>query len=64
MSRSMPWSLLLAWAALSGFVNTHQRHAQHFKGSSKTLQFALDSSTVFGTLIGLGLLIYYFTQVA
>lgn len=64
MPTSMPLTLVVAWVLLFGFVNTHQRHAMRFEGASRTYLFALQASFLLGSLIGLGLLIYYFTRVA
>jgi hypothetical protein len=64
MSASMPWSLLIAWILFSGFSNTHQRHAANFQGSSQGFHLALNISVLLSLVVGLGLLIYYFIQVA
>lgn len=64
MPTSMPFDLILAWVIFFGFVNTHQRHAMHFRGESQGYLFALQASVLLGSLVGLGLLGYYFTQVA
>ena len=64
MGNSMPLSLIVAWVVFFGFVNTHQRHAMHFRGESQGYLLALQASVLLGTLAGLGLLIYYFMQVA
>jgi hypothetical protein len=64
MANSMPLSLIIAWVVLFGFVNTHQRHAMHFRGESQGYLFALQASVLLGSLVGLGLLGYYFMQVA
>lgn len=64
MGNSMPLSLVASWVAFFGFVNTHQRHARHFRGESQGYLRALQASVLLGSLVGLGLLGYYFTQVA
>ena len=64
MSASLPLSLFLAWCLFFGFLNTHQRHAANFKGASEGFHAALNLSVIVGSIAGLGLLIYYFTQVA
>lgn len=64
MPTSMPLVLVLAWVLLFGCVNTHQRHASRFRGASQSFLMALQASVLLGTLVGFGLLIYYFTQVA
>ena len=64
MPVSMPLSLLIAWGLFFGFINTHQRHASGFKGESQNYLSALHASVLIGTLVGLGLLIYYFINVA
>lgn len=64
MGNSLPLSLIVAWGIFFGLVNTHQRHARDFHGSSQGYYLALQTSTLFGTVVGFGLLIYYFTQVA
>lgn len=64
MGNSMPLSLVVAWIFLFGFVNTHQRHAMHFRGASQGYLLALQASMLLGSLVGLGLLGYYFMQVA
>ena len=63
MDNPMPWSLITAWVVFFGFVNTHQRHAMHFRGASQCYLLALQASVLLGSLVGLGLLGYYFTQV-
>ncbi len=64
MTDSLPPSLIISWVVLFGFVNTHQRHARSFRGASQGYLFALQASVLLGSLVGLGLLGYYFTQVA
>lgn len=64
MINAMPLSLVTAWVVFFGFVNTHQRNAMQFQGSSKAYLLALQTSVLLGSLVGLGLLGYYFTQVA
>lgn len=64
MSASLPWHLLIAWILFIGFVNSHQRHAEHFKGSSSVFLLQLNVSALAGTLAGIGILVYYFVQVA
>jgi hypothetical protein len=64
MPISMPLTLVIAWVLFFGFINTHQRHANSFKGESQSYLLALHASVLLGTLVGLGLLIYYFIQVA
>ena len=64
MGNSMPLSLVASWVVFLGFVNTHQRHARHFRGESQGYLRALQASVLLGSLVGLGLLGYYFTQVA
>jgi hypothetical protein len=64
MLNTMPISLILAWAVFFGLVNTHQRHARRLLGTSARYSAAVRLSSVFGSLVGAGLLIYYFMQVA
>ena len=64
MGNSMPLSLVAAWVVFFGFVNTHQRHAMHFRGASQGYLLGLQASVLLGSLVGLGLLVYYFMQVA
>lgn len=64
MDNSLPLSLIAAWVIFSGFVNTHQRHAMNFRGASQGAFLALQASMGLGSLVGIGLLVYYFTQVA
>jgi hypothetical protein len=64
MSSSLPLSLFVAWCIFFGFVNTHQRHSSRFGGSSRGFLAALNISGILGSLVGLGLLVYYFMQVA
>ncbi len=64
MANSMPLSLIIAWVVFFGFVNTHQRHTMRFRGESQGYLLALQASVLLGSLVGLGLLGYYFTQVA
>ena len=64
MANSMPLSLIIAWVVFFGFVTTHQRHAMRFRGASQGYLLALQASVLLGSLVGLGLLGYYFMQVA
>ena len=64
MGNSLPISLIAAWVIFFGFVNTHQRHAMNFRGASQGYHHALQASVLLGSLVGLGLLVYYFMQVA
>lgn len=64
MSASLPIILMAAWGLLFGFVNTHQRHASNFRGSSRGFLAVLQASVLLGTLVGLGLLVFYFTRVS
>ncbi len=64
MSTSMPFDLMIAWVILFDFVNTHQRHAMHFRGNSQGYLLALQASVLLGSLVSLGLLGYYFMLVA
>lgn len=64
MSNSMPLSLVVAWIIFFGFVNTHQRHATHFRGESQGYLLGLQVSALLGSVVGLGLLGYYFMHVA
>jgi len=64
MGNSMPLTLVAAWVVFFGFVNTHQRHAMHFRGASQGYLLGLQASVLLGSLVGLGLLGYYFMQVA
>lgn len=60
MSSSMPYSLIIAWVIFFGLVNTHQRHAMNYRGESQSYLHALKTSVLFGRLVNLGLLGYYF----
>jgi hypothetical protein len=64
MLSSLPIQLLIAWVLFFGFVNTHQRHARNFQGASQGFLLCLNASVILGSLVGLGLLIYYFIQVS
>ena len=64
MNSSIPLSLVISWILFFGFLNTHQRHAMRFQGASQGYLLALQTSLVLGSLVGLGLLIYYFVQVS
>jgi hypothetical protein len=64
MPASMPFVLIIAWVMFFGFVNTHQRHALVFQGESQGYLLALKGSVLLGSLVGLGILGYYFIQVA
>jgi len=64
MPGAMPLSLVVAFAALVGLVNTHQRHAASFGGSSREVLRALNVSVAVGCAVGLGLLVYYGVQTA
>lgn len=59
MPDSMPLSLVIAYLAFFGFLNTHQRHSSRFEGASQIYHLALNISLLIGVLVGLGLLIYY-----
>ena len=59
----MPWSLILVWAMFFGFVNTHQRQLRDFRGT-QGFHLILLASFSLGCVIGLALLIFYFTRVA
>lgn len=56
---SLPITLIIAFTCMFGFVNTHQRHAKNFHGASQTYLLALNISVLLGSLVGLGLLIFY-----
>ena len=64
MSNAMPISLIFAWAVFFGLVNTHQRHVRRLLGTSAIYRSAVRFSSVFGSLVGAGLLIYYLMKVA
>lgn len=64
MPISMPLSLAIAWVLFFGFLNTHQRYANSFIGESQNFLLALHTSVLLGTLVGLGLLVYYFIHVS
>ena len=64
MNSSMPLMLIISWILFFGFLNTHQRHTSHFQGASQGYLLALQASVILGSLIGLGLLVYYFVQVS
>jgi hypothetical protein len=64
MDSSIPIPLIISWILFFGFVNTHQRHAMHFQGASQGYLLALYASLILGSLVGLGLLVYYFIQVS
>ena len=64
MPESMPLALVIASVFFGGFVNTHERHQRNFKGASRGFLLALQVSLFIGTLVGFGLVIYYFIQVA
>jgi hypothetical protein len=61
---SLPFSLLVAWVVYFGFLNTHQRHAARFRGASQGALELLNLSVIAGSIVGLILLGYYFTQVS
>ncbi len=63
MTDSLPLFLIMSWVVFFGFVNTHQRHARSFQGASQGYFLALQASVIIGSLVGLGLLCYYFMQV-
>ena len=64
MAESIPISLIIAWIIFFGFLNTHQRHAKDFRGSSQNYLLTLNASVLLGRLVTIGLLVYYFMQVA
>ena len=64
MLSEIPFFLIIAWIVFFGSVNTHQRHDRDFRGASQGYHLALKVSHILGTLVGLGLIIYYFMQVA
>ena len=55
----LPLTLIFAFIAFFGFLNTHQRHARNFQGVSQAYYLALILSVSIGSIVGLGLLIYY-----
>lgn len=64
MPTSLPLTLLIAWVLFLGFLGTHAQHASRFGGESQGFLLALYLSVILGWLVGLGLLIYYYMQVA
>ena len=46
MGNSMPLTLVAAWVVFFGFVNTHQRHAMHFRGASQGYLLGLQASVL------------------
>lgn len=64
MAESLPLSLITAWIVLTGLINTHQRHAKDFRGASQGYRLALSVSVLLGSMVAIGLLGFYFTQVA
>lgn len=64
MNSSMPLPIIISWLLFFGFLNTHQRHAKRFQGASQRYLLALQASLILGSLVGLGLLVYYFIQVS
>lgn len=56
---SLPIALIIAFTFMFGFVSTHQRHAKNFRGASQTYLLVLNTSALIGSLIGLGLLVFY-----
>jgi hypothetical protein len=60
----MPFTLIAAWVIFFSFVNAHQRHAMRFRGASQSYLIALQVLVLLGSMVGLGLLGYYFIQVA
>lgn len=64
MTTSMPFELIIAWVIFFGFVNTHQRHALVYQGESQGYLIVLKGSVLLGSLVGLSIMGFYFTQVA
>lgn len=60
----MPFDLMIAWTIFLGFVNTHQRQVMNFQGASRGYFLAIKVSMLCGFVVGIGLLGYYFMQVA
>ncbi|MEY2666336.1 MAG: hypothetical protein RLZZ384_507 [Pseudomonadota bacterium] len=63
MGNSMPLLLIFAWALFFAFLNCHWRYARYFRGSSQVFYFILHISVILGSLVGLGLMGYYFVHV-
>ena len=61
---ALPSSLIIAWSLFFGALNTHQRQLTRFSCATPGYHLALKASFGFGGLVGLGLLVYYFIQVA
>lgn len=61
---ALPSSLIIAWSLFFGALNTHQRQLTRSSDATLGYQLALKASFSFGGLVGLGLLVYYFIQVA
>ncbi len=55
----LPITLIVAFTCMFGFLLTPVRHAARFRGSSKTYFLALSISNLLGSLVLLGLLIFY-----
>jgi len=64
MPDALPITLLVTFMVFFGFLNTHQRHAHHFQGASQAFLFALQISVISGSLVLIGLLIYYGIETA
>jgi uncharacterized membrane protein len=64
MSGPISIEIILASTLLWGSVNNHQRQVRDFRGASQSYLGALTISTVIGSLIGLGLMLFYFTKMA
>lgn len=55
--------LVISWGTFFSFLITHQRHATRFRGASETFRSILYLSTSIGSIVGIVLMGYYFTQV-
>ncbi len=62
MADPLPLSLISAFILFFGFLNTHQRHAARFQGASQVYLMGLNVSMLAGSVVGIGLLIYYGMQ--
>lgn len=55
----MPALLIVVASALMGLISTHQRHYRRFSGSSQGYRAALGFSSLVGTIVLVGLFVFY-----
>jgi len=57
--QTMPIALIISFTIFFGFVNTHQRHINAFRGKSQAFFVFITLYFILSCILGLGFLIYY-----